>query len=155
MEAKTSGDTSVLLIGAIQTPSALRLRSEAALMGITLDCLAPQQLRLYEGGVIIEEGSNLSRNFLDYDTYFFRGMDDQADRMQLVAKSLVANGKRVVERCFAEVGMPEDKHVTDSKLGHYRLPETMFLNFPVSHEVVPNFKFPCVAKKIGAGSSKG
>lgn len=147
---------SVLLIGRTDSSSALLLKEEADRRGLVFDMVTPSQLVCTGREICFDETVHTQKSFLDYDVYFFRGLGSAARSMQPMASQLANEcQKRVVERCFAESGFPEDKIVQSSQLEIYKVPHSFVTQGVPDPSQLNGWRFPVVVKKLGVGSSMG
>lgn len=146
----------ILLIGRTDSKSACLLKQEATTRELVFDMVTPAQVIVTGDQVCFAEGVDIDRPFFSYDTYFFRGLGKRAEELQVVASVLEKqHNKRVIERCFAMSGLPEDKIVSPSVLGTYTVPESRIVDQSIPHDLFDQLLFPLVAKRLGAGSSMG
>jgi ribosomal protein S6--L-glutamate ligase len=146
---------SILLIGNGEATSSQKLIQEAHEQGVVFDSVVPAQVSLVDMTMLFTGSPSVTLDPLDYDIYLFRGMSDAAPAMHEVAKFLSSKGKRVIEKCFTQNLLPEDKFVPPSRQGWYQVPEYFTISSTQWSLLPVEITFPLVAKKIGYGSSKG
>lgn len=143
----------ILLIGNTASRSAIRLKEEAISLGILLDAVKPSNVTLNQDSLVVQNGE-LRFPPLEYDVYFFRGMVRSEERMQHIAQFLNEKNKRVAEKIFTTSALPEDKRVSKSITGIYRLPEQVtILAEQITSDTIE--EFPVVIKKASSSMGKG
>lgn len=145
---------SILLIGNIRSKSTLRLKEEADKLGLVFDMVQPSSIALSENTVATSD-TTLTRDFLEYDVYFFRGITKSMDRMHKVAHALAQKGKRVVEQCLVSDVLPHDKDVPQSKNNLYTVPLSHMVTKDTAQTVATEIGFPLVFKKLHSSKGKG
>jgi biotin carboxylase len=146
---------SLLVIGNTTSRSIARLREEAGRMGVVCDSIPSHALTLEGGQVQIDDSYHI-HNPLQYDVYLFRGIPQKRHtQMRDVAAHLIKHQKRVVERCFADAGLPIDKHVPVSRDGSYVVPRSHLIAKESTIERDVPLTFPLVAKKLHSSMGRG
>jgi glutathione synthase/RimK-type ligase-like ATP-grasp enzyme len=146
---------SILLIGNGNATSSQKLIQEAHDQGLVFDWVLPAQVAVKDNELVFVDSPDTTFGPFEYDIYLFRGMGAAAPAMHEVAKFLGSKGKRVVENCFTQRLLPEDKFVPLSKQSLYTVPEYFTITAAQWASFPDETTFPLVAKKIGYGSSKG
>jgi RimK-like ATP-grasp domain len=147
---------SILLIGNTTSKGAKRLKIEAEKIGLKFDCLSSHKVELANDKLIIKDNNFSELEFLNYDTYYFRGIGiKKLDKMKVLAKFLKTTGKRVVEKCLPENSLPIDKFVPESKLGIYKVPKSILTNKTNLELNLKEFTFPVVGKIIDSSLGQG